>query len=306
MPTTTATTVPAGWSDGCDWVFEQGVAVTRLLPVAPPASRYVWTGDEPTGMQMRYVNVDGVWAQQLSGTPTAIGVWTGTLSPRNPTPDGVVNLTCSFEVISGTAACSLTIPTDQMDAVRAAVSWQTDVAGSGPGGSSYEITTGDPAAGGGSPRVWPVWSSDAALTVTDTSGCVWTMIEVISSAHPLFVWYTADRSTVRTVSPALGAQWAAMTAAQRREVERAGRALLARVGLDEPEDNLSLGSRCQSGDTPQQDCVWGLPFPGVWHWSLVVRYESTQDASDRDLIVLSGTSRFWKFADRAGSSSGRV
>ncbi|WP_420614240.1 hypothetical protein [Candidatus Spongiisocius sp.] len=138
------------------------------------------------------------------------------------------------------------------------------------------------------------------MTLTDTSGCVWTMIEVISSAHPLFVWYTADRSTVRTVSPGLGAQWAAMKAAQRREAERAGRALLARVGLGEPEDNLSLGSRCQPGDTPQQDCVWGLPFPGVWQWSLVVRYESTQDASDRDLIVLSGTSRFWKFADRAG------
>ena len=297
---TTTTTVPAGWSDGCDWVFEAGVAVTRLLPVAPPASLYMWTGDEPTGMRMRFVNVGGVWAQQLSGTPTAVGVWAGSLAPRNPTPDGVANLDCSFEVISGTAECSLTIPADQMDTVRAAVSWQTDVAGSGPGGSSYEITTGDPAAGGGSPRVWPVWSSDADLTVTDTSGCVWTMTEVISSAHPLFVWYAPDRSTVRSVSAGLGAQWDATSAAQRREVERAGRALLARVGLGEPEDNLSVGGSCQPGDTPQQECVWGIPFPGVWQWSLVVRYESTEDAASRDLTVLSGTSRFWKFADRAG------
>ena len=73
------------------------MAVTRLLPVAPPASPYIWTGDEPTGMQMRFVNVSGVWAQQLSGTPTAMGVWTGSLAPHNPTPDGVANLDCSFD-----------------------------------------------------------------------------------------------------------------------------------------------------------------------------------------------------------------
>lgn len=274
--------------------------MTRLLPVAPPASRYVWSGDEPTGMRMRYVNVGGVWAQQLSGTPTAVGVWTGTLAARNPTPGGVADLDCSFEVIAGTAACSLTIPADQMASVRAAVGWQTDVAGSGPGGSSYTITTGDPAAGGGSPRIWPAWAADADLTVTDTSGCVWTMIEVISSAHPLFVWYSPDRSSVRSVSAGLGAQWDAMTTAQRQEVERAGRALLARVGLGAPEDNLSVGGSCASGDNQEQDCVWGIPFPGVWQWALVVRYESTQDGADRDLTVMSGTSRFWKFADVAG------
>ncbi|MDE0137347.1 MAG: hypothetical protein OXM57_14650 [bacterium] len=274
--------------------------MTRLLPIAQPATRYVWSGDEPTGMQMRTVFVDGVWAQQLSGTPTAVGVWTGTLTPRSPTPNGVADLDCTFEVTSGIAACSLTIPADQMRSVRAAVGWQTDVAGSGPGGSSYTITTGDPAAGSGSPRIWPVWSADADLTVTDTSGCVWTMTEVISSAHPLFVWYAPDRSTVRNVSAGLGAQWDAMTTAQRREVERAGLALLARVGLGQPEDDLSVGGSCASGDDQALHCVWGIPFPGVWQWALVVRYESTQDGAARDLTVISGTSRFWKFADSAG------
>ena len=134
--------------------------MTRVLPVALPASTHIWTGDVPDGMRMRYVSVDGVWVQQLSGTPTTVGVWTGTLTPRNPAPAGVAPLDCSFEVIAGTAACSLTIPSDQVGAVRAAVSWQTDVAGGsfGLGGGSYQITTGDPSAGGGSPRVWPVWT----------------------------------------------------------------------------------------------------------------------------------------------------
>jgi len=65
-------------------------------------------------------------------------------------------------------------------------------------------------------------------------------------------------------------------------------------------DDLSVGGSCASGDDQALHCVWGIPFPGVWQWALVVRYESTQDGAARDLTVISGTSRFWKFADSAG------
>ena len=109
---------------------------------------------------------------------------------------------------------------------------------------------------------------DAALEVTDTSGCVWSMSEIISSAHPLFVWYSPDRSAVRAVSPGLGAQWDAMSSSQRTEAERAGRTLLARVGMGRPEDNLWLGGSCGPGDIPAQDCVWGNPVsPVCGQWS---------------------------------------
>ena len=183
-----------GWSGICDWTFTVGHSYTRALPVADGATTHLWTGDEPDGMRMRFVRIHGGWGQQLSGTPTSEGTWTGTLTPFN-TSEGVDPIDCSFEVLPGpdVVECSRTIPSDQINAARDAVEWRTDVPRPAvhpdiPGGN-YLITTGDPGVGGGSPRVWPWWASDDDLTVTDTTGCVWQMTEIISSAHPLFVWY---------------------------------------------------------------------------------------------------------------------
>ena len=296
--------LPAGWSDHCDWTFTVGNSYTRILPVATGATRHTWSGDVPDGMRMRTVRTaGGVYAHQLSGTPTTEGISTGTLTPRNA-DDGVDPIDCSFEVLPGPgiAECSRTIPSDQIDAVRDAVEWRTDIPKSGahsdiPGGD-HLITTGDPGVGGGAPRVWPSWTSDADLTVTDTTGCVWEMTEIISAAHPLFIWYDDDKAPVSRVSPAMRTQWNAMTTAQRTEVEATGRRTLKRVGLGTPEDNKWLGGSCEPGDTPDTDCVWGLPFPGVWQWSLTIRYNSDEDPRYRDLTIASGTTRFWRFADQ--------
>ncbi len=56
----------------------------------------------------------------------------------------------------------------------------------------YLITAGDPGVGGGSPRIWLWWASDDDLVVADTTGCEWRMTEIVSSAHPLLVWYDND------------------------------------------------------------------------------------------------------------------
>ena len=295
---------PEGWSGICDWTFTEGHSYTRILPVADESEIHLWSGDEPTGMRMRFVRMaNGVYAQQLSGTPTEEGVWEGTLAAYNPTPDDEPTIPCTFEVLPGpdAAECSRTIPSDQLDAVRDSVEWRTDVARPGahsdvPGGN-YLITTGDPGVGGGSPRIWPWWASDDDLTVTDTAGCVWEMTEIISSAHPLFVWYGNDMNVIRNVAPGLRTQWLAMSSAQRAGVEAADRRLLKRVGLDAPEDEKWLGANCEPGDTPERDCVWGIPFPGVWQWSLTVRYRSPEDYRQRDLTIATGTTRFWRFSD---------
>ena len=298
---------PTGWSGHCDWTFTVGNSYTRILPVADTATVHRFSGGVPEGMRMRYVRTaEGVFAQQLSGTPTSEGTWTGTLTPYNLAPDAKVEaIDCAFEVLPGPdiVECSRTIPSDQIDAVRDAVEWRTDVARVGahsgvPGGDSYLITTGDPGVGGGSPRIWPWWSADADLTVTDTTGCVWEMTEVISAAHPLFVWYDDDQAAVSRVAPGMRTQWQAMTADQRAEVEATGRRTLKRVGLGTPDDNKWLGGSCEPGDTPETACVWGLPFPGVWQWSLTIRYRSAEDYRHRDLTIASGTTRFWRFADQ--------
>lgn len=299
---------PSGWSGHCDWMFTVGNSYTRILPVATGASRHMWSGDVPKGMRMRHVRTaSGVWAQQLSGTPTSEGTWTGVLTPRNA-DEGVDPIDCAFDVLAGpdTVECSRTVASDQIDTVKAAVEWRTDIARANahsdvPGGDSYLITTGDPGVGGGSPRIWPWWSSDADLTVIDTTGCVWEMTEIISAAHPLFVWYGSDIDVIRVVAPALRTQWNAMTANQRAEVEATGRRTLKRVGLGTPEDNKWLGDSCGQGDTPEMACVWGLPFPGVWQWSLTIRYRSDEDYRYRDLTIASGTTRFWRFADHVRS-----
>ena len=296
---------PPGWSGRCDWTFTVGTSYTRVLPVADGATVHRWSGDEPDGMRMRTIQTaDGVSAQQLSGTPTSEGTWTGTLTPRNAEA-GVEPIDCSFEVLPGPdiVECSRTIPSDQIDGVRNAVEWRTDVPRANahsdlPGGDRYLITTGDPGVGGGSPRIWPVWSADDDLTVTDTTGCVWEMVEVISSAHPLFVWYDSDMDVIRRVASALETQWNAMTTDQRAEVEATARRTLTRVGLGQPEDNKWLGGSCQPGDAPESACVWGLPFPGVWQWAMTIRYRSPNDSQDRDLTIASGTTRFWRFADQ--------
>ena len=59
-------------------------------------------------------------------------------------------------------------------------------------------------------------------------------------------------------------------------------------------------ANCEPGDTPATDCVWGVPFPGVWQWSLTIRYRSPDDYRQRDLTIASGATRFWRFADLAG------
>ena len=293
-----------GWSGICDWTFTVGHSYTRALPVADGATTHLWTGDEPDGMRMRFVRIHGGWGQQLSGTPTSEGTWTGTLTPFN-TSEGVDPIDCSFEVLPGpdVVECSRTIPSDQINAARDAVEWRTDVPRPAvhpdiPGGN-YLITTGDPGVGGGSPRVWPWWASDDDLTVTDTTGCVWQMTEIISSAHPLFVWYDNDMDVIRDVASGLRTQWLAMSPAQRAGVEAADRRLLNRVGLNAPEDETWLGGSCEAGDTPETDCVWGIPFPGVWQWSLTIRYRSPDDYRQRDLTIATGSTRFWRFSDRA-------
>ena len=308
-PSTTCTfyveqSTPPGWSGHCDWTFTVGTSYTRALPVADGATNHLWTGDEPDGMRMRFVRIVGGWGQQLSGTPTSEGTWTGTLTPYNTSED-MDPIDCSFEVLPGpdVVECSRTIPSDQIDAVRDAVAWRTDVpraaAHSDIPGGNHLITTGDPGVGGGSPRIWPWWASDDDLTVTDTTGCEWEMTEIISSAHPLFVWYDNDMNVIRNVAPGLRTQWLAMSSAQRGGVEAADRRLLKRVGLDAPEDEKWLGASCEAGDTPGRDCVWGIPFPGVWQWSLTIRYRSPEDYRQRDLTIASGTTRFWRFSDGA-------
>lgn len=298
---------PPGWSGTCDWTFTAGYSYTRLLPVASGATIHRWTGDIPDGMLMRLVRSGGVWAQRLSGTPTAEGLWEGAVAPYNPRPEGVDDLECSFEVLPGpdAAACSLTIPTAEIERISDEIEWRSDLpranAHAGiPGGDSYLFTTGDPGVGGGSPRIWPWWSSDDALTVTDTSGCEWRMVEVLSAARPLFPWYGNDLDVIRRVAPAMHAQWQAMTLAQRAEVEATGRRALRSVGLGTPEDGTWLGNGCQPGDVPSAGCVWGLPFPGVWQWSMTVRYRSPDDSRQRDLTIASGATRFWRFADQVG------
>ena len=297
----------SGWSGTCDWTFTVGYSYTRALPVASGATGHLWTGDVPVGMSMRYVNSGGVWVQQLSGTPTTEGMWGGTIAPHNPRPEGLSDLGCSFEVVPGpdTAACSLTIPAAEVDRIRDEVEWRSDLpkanAHAGvPGGDNYLFTTGDPGVGGGSPRIWPWWSSDSALAVVDTTGCVWRMVEVLSAAHPLFPWYGSDLDVIRQASPAMHAQWQAMTPAQRAEAEASGRRVLLGVGLGTPEDGKWLGSSCRPDDDPGTDCVWGLPFPGVWNWSLAIRYRSIDDYRDRDLTISSGANRFWRFSDHVG------
>ena len=133
-PSTTCTfyveqSTPPGWSGICDWTFTVGNSYTRILPVADTATIHLWTGDVPEGMRMRFVRTaEGVYTQQLSGTPTSEGTWTGTLTPYNTSED-VDPIDCSFEVLPGPdiVECSRTIPSDQIDAVRDAVEWRTDV-----------------------------------------------------------------------------------------------------------------------------------------------------------------------------------
>ena len=296
---------PPGWSGHCDWTFTVGHSYTRILPVADGARSHVYAGGLPPGMRMRSVKVaDGVYTQRLLGTPTTEGTSTGTLTPRNAA-EGIDPMECSFEVLPGpgVAECSRTIPSDQIAAVRDAVDWRTDVPRANahsdvPGGDSYLVTTGDPGVGGGSPRIWPWWSSDSDLTVTDTTGCVWNMEEIISSAHPMFIWYDADKAAVSRVAPAMRTQWNAMSTEQRDEAEATGRRTLERVGLGQPEDGKWLGGSCGPGDIPETDCVWGLPFPGVWQWSMTIRYRSPEDPRYRDLTIVSGITRFWRFADQ--------
>ena len=311
LPRTTCTfyvveATPPGWSGICDWTFTVGHSYTRILPVADGATVHIWSGDEPDGMRMRFRRVSGGWAQELSGTPTAEGLWAGTLRP-SPRPDGVEDIDCSFEVLPGpdAIACSRTIPSDQIARVRESVGWRTDVPRTGahrgvPGGDSYLITTGDPGVGGASPRIWPWWTSDEDLAVTDTTGCEWRMAAIISAARPLFPWFDNDLSDIRQVSPAMHRQWQAMSSDQRAAVEADGRRLMQRVGLGNPEDEKWLGGDCEPGDSVDVDCVWGLPFPGVWQWSLTIRYRSDQDFRERDLSIASGVTRFWRFADQAG------
>lgn len=150
-------TTPAGWSEGCNWTFTVGHSYTRILPVATGATIHTWTGDKPTGMRMRFRNSGGVWAQELSGTPTEEGLWEGVLSPY-PASD-TEDIECSFEVLPGPtpSVCSRTIPSDQ---IRQAVKWRTDVPKTDPhigvpGGDSYLITTGDPGVGGEAPASGP-------------------------------------------------------------------------------------------------------------------------------------------------------
>ena len=312
-PSTTCTffvaaPAPPGWSGTCDWTFTVGYSYTRLLPVASGATIHRWSGGVPDGMRMRLVRSEGVWAQQLSGAPTAEGLWEGTVAPYSPRPEGVDDLECSFEVLPGpdAAACSLTIPAAEMDRLRDEIEWRSDLPRAGahtgiPGGDSYLFTTGDPGVGGGSPRIWPWWSSDDALGVTDTTGCEWRMVEIISAARPLFPWHGNDLDTIRRVAPAMHAQWRAMTPAQRAEVEATGKRALRRAGLGTPEEENWLGNGCQPDDVPSTGCVWGLPFPGVWQWSLTVRYRSADDFRQRDLTIASGATRFWRFADQVGS-----
>ena len=299
--------VSSEWSGTCHWTFTVGYAYTRLLPVADGATTHAWTGGVPDGMRMRYVKSEGVWAQQLSGTPTAEGLWIGTVRPGNPRPPGVENLDCSFQVLPEPTVvqCSRTIPATEIDRIRGKIEWRSDFPRTGahpelPGGGNYLLTTGDPGVGGGSPRVWPWWPSGDALTVTDTTDCEWRMTEIISAARPLFPWYRTDLTVIRRVSPAMHTQWQAMTSDQRTEVEAIGRQVLRRVGLGAPENEKWLGNACQSGDTPETDCIWGLPFPGVWQWSLTVRYRSPDDSDERSLTIASGATRFWRFGDQVG------
>lgn len=303
----TARPVPSGWSGTCNWTFTVGYSYTRLLPVADGATRHRWSGGVPAGMRMTYSRQQDVWALQLSGTPTTEGVWNGTLSP-SPRPKGTDDLHCSFEVLPGpdTAQCSLTVPSSELDRVRGEIEWRSDLprtaAHAGiPGGESYLFTTGDPGVGGRSPRIWPWWSSEDALIVTDTTGCQWKMTGVISAARPVFPWYGDGSDTIRRVATAMHKQWQAMTPTQRMEVEATGRRVLRRVGLGTPEDGKWLGKACRPGDNPETDCVWGLPFPGVWQWSLTVRYSSADDSRERDLTIASGATRFWRFGDRVDS-----
>ena len=302
-----AAPAPPGWSGTCTWTFTVGFSYTRLLPVAAGAAIHLWTGDVPDGMRMRSVRSGGVWAQQLSGIPTAEGLWEGTLAPSSPRPEGLEDIECSFEVLPGpdADACSLTIPSEEVDRIRGEIEWRSDLPRSGahtgiPGGDSYLFTTGDPGVGGGSPRIWPGWSSDEDLTVTDTTGCEWRMVEVLSAARPLFPWYGNHLDVIRQVAPAMHTQWQAMKPAQRLEAEATGRRVLRGVGLASPEDEKWLGGSCQPGDVPETACVWGIPFPGVWQWALTVRYRSPDDFRQRDLTIATGASRFWRFADHAG------
>ena len=302
-----AAPAPPGWSGTCSWTFTVGYSYTRTLPVASGATIHLWTGGVPGGMRMRFVSSGGVWAQQLSGTPATEGLWEGTLAPSRPRPEGVDDLWCSFEVLPGpdADACSLTIPSAEIDRISDEIEWRSDLPMTDahtaiPGGDSYLFTTGDPGVGGRSPRIWPWWSSDAALTVTDTTGCEWRMVEVLSAARPLFPWYGNDLDVIRLVAPAIHTQWQAMTAAQRAEVEATGRRALRGVGLGTPEEEKWLGSSCQPGDVPETGCVWGIPFPGVWQWSLTVRYRSPADFRQRDLTIAAGATRLWRFADQAG------
>ncbi len=297
----------SSWSGSCDWTFTVGYSYTRLLPVAEGASTHRWSGDAPPGMRMRSIRSGGVWAQQLSGQPTMEGLWEGTVIPSRPRPDGVDDLECSFDVLPGPnpVQCSMTLPASEISRLRNEIEWRSDLPRTGgapeiPGGGAYAFTTGDPGVAGGSPRIWPWWSSDDALAVTDTTDCEWRMTRVISAARPVFPWVDNGLDTVRRAAPALYTQWQAMTSEQRKEVETTARRILRRAGLGTPEDRKWLGRACRPGDVPATDCVWGLPFPGVWEWSLTIRYRSTNDAQERDLLLASGATRFWRFADLVG------
>ncbi len=297
----------SSWSGACDWTFTVGYSYTRLLPVAEGASIHRWVGEVPDGMRMRFVLSGGIRAQQLSGQPTTEGVWGGTVVPTNPRPDGVDNLECSFEVIPGPnpTQCSLTLPASELLRIRDEIEWHSDLPRTGgnpdlPGGHAYIFTTGDPGVAGGSPRIWPWWSSDDALTVTDTTDCQWSMTRVVSAARPVFPWFGDGLDTIRRAAPAMYTQWKAMTTTQRKEAEATARRILRRVGLGTPEDRKWVGKACRPGDIPERYCAWGLPFPGVWEWSLTVRYRSDNDSEERDLILASGATRFWRFADQVG------
>ena len=51
------------------------------------------------------------------------------------------------------------------------------------------------------------------------------------------------------------------------------------------------------GDKPESNCVWGIAFPGVWQWSLVIGWRSPVGYRQWDLTVVLGIIRFWRFSD---------
>ena len=83
--------------------------------------------------------------------------------------------------------------------------------------------------------------------------------------HP----HILERATALTVEVS-GHRGELQLSEQRAQVEAADGRLLKRVGLDAPEHDKWLGGRCEVGDTPESNCVWGIAFPGVWQWSLTI------------------------------------